>query len=86
MKIFLMLFLSLSSVYVQSSCVVLLHGLARTDGSMKKLEKRLSRSGFQVVNLGYPSREYNIEALAKKAISPALKQCNGAEEVNFVTH
>ncbi|MBV1883608.1 MAG: hypothetical protein KUG82_18345 [Pseudomonadales bacterium] len=53
---------------------------------MVKMEIRLSAEGYQPVNLGYPSRDYGIEILAEKAISPALKKCGGSKEINFVTH
>ena len=86
MKIIYLFLLLLFSAHVHSSCVVLLHGLARTDGSMGKLEERLSREGFAAVNLGYPSAEYPIKILAEKAIEPALEQCAPADEINFVTH
>jgi hypothetical protein len=53
---------------------------------MEKLEHRLSAEGYKTVNLGYPSRDYSIEVLADKAITPALKKCQNLKEVNFVTH
>jgi len=86
MKTILVIILVLLSSAVNSSCVILLHGLARTEGSMKKLEERLFQEGYQVVNLGYPSRDHAIEKLAKIAVEPALKECNESSEVNFVTH
>ena len=67
-------------------CVVLLHGLARTKNSMKPLAKALGAEGYQVVNLGYPSRKYPVETLAAMAIDPALKQCGEGKKINFVTH
>jgi len=33
-------------------CVVLLHGLARTSRSMRKMEKALLHAGYSTVNLG----------------------------------
>ena len=78
--------LLLVSTSSYASCVILLHGLARTSDSMAKLEKRLNEEEFHVVNLGYPSREGTIEVLAKRAIDPALRQCAEEKEVSFVTH
>jgi len=66
--------------------VVLLHGLARTDKSMKKLEKALIKQGYCVQNLRYESTRNNIEKLAEQTIGRALKQCPGDSVVNFVTH
>lgn len=83
---YLLLLLSLISFQVHSSCVILLHGLARTDSSMDKLEKVLFDEGYYAVNLGYPSRDYSIEILAEKAIEPALAECPTSSDVNFVTH
>lgn len=80
------LLFSLVSALAHSSCVILLHGLARTENSMQTMEKRLSSEGYQAVNIGYPSRNYDIETLAKKAIEPALNICEPSQEIHFVTH
>jgi len=86
MKIYTVAFLLVFSMTSQASCVVLLHGLARTSSSMEDLEKALVHEGFSVVNEGYPSREHSIETLADLAIRPALKLCPENMAVNFVTH
>lgn len=86
LKLILAVALMLAGFAAQASCVILLHGLARTDGSMKAMETALADSGFEPVNLGYPSRDYPIEILAEKAIAPALERCKPASDVNFVTH
>lgn len=67
-------------------CVILLHGLARTANSMRLMEWRLKRAGFDVVNLDYPSKEATIEDLADRAIPQTLYKCRSAETVHFVTH
>lgn len=69
-----------------NDCVILLHGLARSDGSMSKLEEVLEAKGYKTVNAGYPSREYEIKKLADDTIPSALERCSGTESVNFVTH
>jgi pimeloyl-ACP methyl ester carboxylesterase len=66
--------------------VILLHGLARTDKSMGKIENALSRQGYCVTNVSYDSRVGDIETLASKAIVPALIDCPSADSVHFVTH
>lgn len=86
MKILFTFMIFLLSSVAHSSCVILLHGLARTESSMAKMEDRLMAKGHVVVNIGYPSRSHRIEVLAEKAIMPALKECEGSKEVNFVTH
>ena len=83
MKIYTVAFLLVFSMTSQASCVVLLHGLARTSSSMEDLEKALVYEGFSVVNEGYPSREHSIETLADLAIRPALKLCPENMAVNF---
>lgn len=85
-KLFSIIALMILSVSAHASCVILLHGLARTSTSMAKLEKHLMGEGFHVVNLGYPSREDIIENLARRAIYPSLLQCHPEQAVNFVTH
>ena len=66
--------------------VILLHGLARTEKSMRLLERALQQHGYRVVNAGYDSRSNDIEALAVAAIEPALKACSDSQRVHFVTH
>ena len=41
--------------------VILLHGLARSNRSMQKIENDLSEYGFRVINLSYPSTDHPIE-------------------------
>jgi pimeloyl-ACP methyl ester carboxylesterase len=69
-----------------AECVVLLHGLARTSGSMEPLARALVGSGFAVVNQGYPSRSAPVGQLADHAVPAALKQCPEGGLVHFVTH
>ncbi len=67
-----------------AECVVLLHGLARGDGSMWLIEKVLSGRGYLVINNGYPSTSAPIAALVP-FVSTAVEQC-AKRRVNFVTH
>lgn len=69
-----------------ADCVILLHGLARSAGSMEPLGEELRTAGYRVVNMDYPSRHYPIEELADIAITAALDQCAGAGQVHFITH
>ena len=78
--------MSLAPYSVYAECVILLHGLARTNGSMEKMAEHLTDEGYHVVNLGYPSRHHAIEMLSDMAITPALKKCGDKEKINFVTH
>jgi pimeloyl-ACP methyl ester carboxylesterase len=83
--IFILLLLLLP-VQANSACVILLHGLARSDSSMEKLADSLSKENFRTVNVDYPSRDYPIEVLAEETIAPALEKCSDDEGINFVTH
>ena len=68
--------------------VILLHGLARTSQSMKKLEKSLSRQGYTVLNLEYPSTRYSIEFLSNTLLDRVVKDClkQSPLKIHFVTH
>ncbi len=68
--------------------VILLHGLARTPQSMQAMEKALQKQGYQVINVGYPSRELPVEKLALIAVEQGLERCHlkPSDRVNFVTH
>jgi len=69
----------------RADCVVLLHGLARSETSLFLLEERLVALGYQVENPGYPSTAATIADLANATIPPALARC-GLQRVHFVTH
>lgn len=86
MKLIALAFLLLFSMTSQASCVILLHGLARSASSMNSLERALTKKDFFVINQSYPSREYSIELLADIAIKPALNKCPTEQSINFVTH
>lgn len=81
----LMLTLMLSAPMARADCVVLLHGLARTQTSLLAMEKALQAKGFTVVNSGYPSTKSPVRELAQTHVGPAVAQC-GDMRVHFVTH
>ena len=84
------LFLMLSATAQAADCVILLHGLARSDSSFFTLHDKLKDHGYRVVNHHYPSTQYDIKTLAKEAIDSSLKQCQSPAEndfaIHFVTH
>lgn len=86
--ILLMLTLLYSVNVYSAECVVLLHGLARTSGSMNELEQKLVKEGYYVANIDYPSRKKDIVELSEIAVNEGLDKCNenNASPVNFVTH
>lgn len=67
-------------------CIILLHGLARSAHSMKKMAKALADEGYLIINVNYPSRQYQIKKLADQAIQRALATCPQEATINFVTH
>ncbi len=76
-------------VYAQprtnDECVVLLHGLARSEISLVPMATVLEAAGYQVVNTGYPSTEVPIETLVRESVPADVAAC-GDKRVNFVTH
>ena len=68
-----------------ADCVILLHGLARSEASLLLIEEMLEAEGYEVVNRGYPSRRASIAELAPLALLPAFARCEG-RVVHVVTH
>lgn len=68
-----------------ADCVILLHGLARTETSFAVMEQVLHARDFRVVRPGYPSTDLAIPALAAQVLPRAIADC-GAQTVHFVTH
>lgn len=64
--------------------VFLLHGILRTDRSMRRLEKTLKSRGFQVVSLRYPSRSRTIEEHADWLAAEVKEKGRG--DLYFVGH
>lgn len=71
-----------------TECVIVLHGLARTSKAMEKLARSLEASGYQVVNIDYPSRKKPIEELAPLAVNNGLDACrlHSLGKIHFVAH
>jgi len=68
-----------------ADCVILIHGLARSEASLLLMEQALLAEGYLVVNQGYPSRKASIAELAPATLLPAFARCDG-ERVHVVTH
>lgn len=66
--------------------VVLLHGLARSAGSMHSMADYLQENGYSVCNIDYPSRYHAIETLTADFVLPSIRDCFSEGEINFVTH
>jgi triacylglycerol lipase len=67
-----------------ADCVVMLHGLARTDTSLAPMALALEAEGYQVVNWSYPSTSAPIDVLTAE-VGNAVAEC-GPGPVHFVTH
>jgi triacylglycerol lipase len=65
--------------------VVLLHGLARGQGSMARLGKFLRAHGFETAARTYPSRRHSISYLATEVADWIVEQA-GERPVSAVTH
>ena len=66
-------------------CVVLLHGLGRTDTSLVLINEVLESLDFTVVNEGYPSMNTPIDELIGH-VGASVAKCGQAEKIHFVTH
>lgn len=79
-----------STVPVQANgeCVILLHGMARSQRSMKEMQEGLSAAGYYTVNLGYPSTDLTIEEIAATCIPMAVASCERFNPtlIHFVSH
>lgn len=76
----------ISTPAYSNECVILLHGLARSDNSMATLSLALEKAGYHTVNMAYPSTQYPIEKLAQDTVVNALASCPKDTKVHFVTH
>lgn len=74
-----------SSAAVAQECVVLLHGLGRSDNSFLVMEEVLRALDYRVVNDSYPSMDAPIEKLIAH-VDASVAQCGEVDKVNFVTH
>jgi hypothetical protein len=85
-RFFILILYFLSAFSMSEECVVLLHGMARSDSSMNKMETKLKEAGYAVVNFDYPSTQYNIKTIATDLLPDAIAQCKPNVLINFVTH
>jgi len=83
MRFLLALFLLLP-LPAKADCVVLMHGLSRSDTSMWLMAETLEYHGYRVVNYHYPSTDEPVETLVRH-VGYAVNQC-GFQTTHFVTH
>lgn len=82
---FLILFLLFLPATVRADCVILLHGLARSEASFVLMGEVFEARGYQVVRPGYPSTELPIQDLVDQTLPQAVAECGG-QTVHFVVH
>ncbi|WP_424965155.1 esterase/lipase family protein [Dinoroseobacter sp. S375] len=66
---------TLLSQPASAACIVLLHGLARSDASFTVMEVVLSGLGHKVITPDYASTEATVETLAARVVPEALAGC-----------
>ncbi len=79
------LILFLLPATAHADCVVLLHGLARSEWSMEPMAFALRRAGYDTVNVDYPSTKEEIDELAETTFPDAIERC-GDQTMHVVTH
>ena len=79
------LILGLMSGVARADCVVLLHGLARSDASFLVMQEVFEAQGHEVFAPDYPSTEEDIAELADETLPFAVHVCAGMR-LHFVTH
>lgn len=84
MRLAILLYL-LTTFAAEARCAVLLHGLARTEGSFLLLEEVLEANGYKIVRPGYPSTQAPVEDLAMATLPAAFEAC-GEQATDVVTH
>lgn len=68
-----------------ADCVVMLHGLARTESSFLVMEQALRLEGYKTFRADYPSTEAPISTLADETLPDAIRACGDAR-IHFVAH
>mgnify|MGYP000509347689 CR=1 FL=1 len=85
-RLFFILFAVIAKTAHSEECVILLHGLAKSNHSMEKLAESLADEGYETVNYDYPSRSASIKELATTHVEAAVKNCSPHVTIHFVTH
>jgi hypothetical protein len=68
-----------------ADCVLLVHGLARSDASLFILDQNLKNAGYETFRISYPSRKADIDELANLAFSDTGALCPESN-MHIVTH
>lgn len=84
-KFLLFAALSVAPSKTLADCVVLLHGLARSETSFVVMEQVLEKQGYQVVRPGYDSTQFPVAQLAEQVLPEAISACD-EQPIHYVTH
>ncbi len=79
---------ALADTTIVNDYVFLLHGMARSSGSMEKIEEYLSEKGYSVFNEGYPSRKLSVEMIVDSIVVHQIRSLDldEGQKISFVTH
>ena len=77
---------SVGSTDPRSPGVVLLHGIARTSRSLRRIESALRAAGFATLNLDYASREKPFAALAADIHPQVSEFADTTDQLHFLAH
>ncbi len=64
--------------------VILLHGIARSASHMKGLEEFLTKKGYKVFNLDYPSTSHTLDKLTALVAADITKKIRADKPVHFI--
>ena len=65
--------------------VLMIHGIARSTGTFRNLQRELQVSGYDTASISYPSTRTTIETHAE-GLAVLLDRLEGTKTVSFVTH
>jgi triacylglycerol esterase/lipase EstA (alpha/beta hydrolase family) len=83
--LFLSFGLLLPNWALAQDCVILLHGLARSEASFALMARSLRGQGYHVVAPEFSTRGKPIESLVSETLPEAVAGCGG-RRLHFVTH
>lgn len=70
----------------EKGAVVLMHGMGRSARSMWPLASDLRHAGYDVENVDYPTRPFDVAGLVRRFVAPAIARCPADKPIHAVTH
>ena len=68
---------------MQGTAVILLHGLGRSDKSVKQLQKHFDKAGYYTIAMNYPSLRASVQENAEY-LHEVIQSLDGIEKVHLV--